>query len=56
MGGTQAQISQDNLNIDAHIIHNLVHLLYSNENRSCFGHPSCDLSQDRQLSGLRPFA
>ena len=36
------------------IIHNLAHLLYSNVNRSCFAHPLCDLSQDRQLSGLRP--
>ena len=34
-------------------IHNLAHLLYSNGNKSCFGHPSCDLSQDRPLSGLR---
>ena len=53
MGGTQAQNLQGNFNIDTQIIHNL-HLLYSNVNRSCFGHPSCDLSQDRQLSGLRP--
>ena len=49
MAGTQAQKLQDNFNIDTHIIHNLAHLLYSNVNRSCFGHPSCDLSQDRQL-------
>ena len=42
------------INIDKQIIHNLAHLLYSNGNRSCFGHPSCDLSQDRQLSGLCP--
>ena len=54
MAGTQAQKLQDNFNIDTHIIHNLAHLLYSNMNRSCFGHPSGDLSQDRQLSGLRP--
>ena len=54
MAGTQAQKLQDNLNIYTHIIHNLAHLLYSNVNRSCFGHPSCDLSQERQLSGLRP--
>ena len=47
MAGTQAQKLQDNFNIDTHIIHNLAHLLYSNVNRSCFGHPSCDLSQDR---------
>ena len=50
MPGTQTQNIQDNLNSDAQVIHNL---LYSNRNRSCFGHPSCDLSQDRQLSGLR---
>ena len=50
MAGTQAQNIQDNFNIDTHIIHNLAHLLYSNVNRSCFGHPSCDLSQDRQLT------
>ena len=37
--GTQAQNSQDHLNIDANIIHNLANLLYSNGNRSCFGHP-----------------
>ena len=54
MAGTQAQNLQDNVNIDTQIIHILVYLLYSNVNRSCFGHPSCDLSQDRQLSGLRP--
>ena len=52
MAGTQTQDLKDNLNIDAQIIHDLSHLLYSNRNRSCFGHPSCDLSQDRQLSGL----
>ena len=46
---------QDNLNIDKQIsIHNLDHLLYSNGNRSCFGRPSCHLSQDRQLAGLDP--
>ena len=54
MAGIQAQNVQDNLNIDTQIIHNPLHLLYSNVNRSCFGHPLCDLSQDRQLSGLRP--
>ena len=48
MAETQVQNLQDNFNIDTHIIHNLVHLLYSNVNRSC------DLSQDRQLSGLHP--
>ena len=42
---------QDNLNIDKQIIHNLAHLLYSNVKRSCFRHPLCDLSQDRQLEG-----
>ena len=51
MPGTHAQNLHDNLNIDTQIIHNLAHLLYSNMNKSCFGHPSCDLSQDRQLSG-----
>ena len=51
MAGTQAQNLQDNFNIDTQTIHNLAHLLYySNLNRSCFGHPSCDLSQDGQLS------
>ena len=54
MPGTQTQNLPYNLNIDTQIIHNLAHLLYSNLNRSCFGHPSCDLSQDRQLSGLCP--
>ena len=54
MAGIQAQNLQDNLNINTQIIHNLAHILYSNVNRSCFGHPSRDLSQDRQLSGLRP--
>ena len=39
-------------NIDKQIVHNLAHILYSNRNRSRFGHPSCDLSQDRQLSDL----
>ena len=47
MAGTHAQKLQDNFNIDTHIIHSLAHLLYSNVNRSCFGHPSCDLSPDR---------
>ena len=50
MAGAQAQNLQDNFNIDTQIIHNLSNLLYSNMNRSCFGHPLCDLSQDRQLS------
>ena len=54
MAGSWGQHLQDNLNIDKQIIDNLAHLLYSNRNRSCFVHPSCDLSQDRQLSGLRP--
>ena len=56
MAGIQAQNVQDNFNIDTQIIHNLAYLLYSNVNRSCFGHPSCDQSQDRQLSGLRPLS
>ena len=30
MAGTQAQILQDNFNIDIQVIHNLAHLLYSN--------------------------
>ena len=50
MAGTQAHNCHYNLNIDTHIIHNLVHLLYYNVNQSCFGHPSCDLNQDKQLS------
>ena len=54
MAGIQAKNLQDNFNFATHVIHNLAHLLYSNVNRSCFGHPSCDLSQDRQFSGLRP--
>ena len=54
MPGSLFQYLQDNLNIDKQIIHNFAHLLYSNVNRSCFGHPSCDLSQDGQLSGLHP--
>ena len=54
MAGSWGQHLQDNLNIDKQIIDNLAHLLYSNGNRSCFVHPSCDLIQDRQLSGLRP--
>ena len=53
MPGAQTKNLQYNLNIDTQIIHNLALLLYSNVNRSCVGHPSCDLSQDRQLSGLR---
>ena len=56
MAGTQAQHLQDNFNFALHIIHNLAHLLYSNVNRSCCGHPSWDLSQDSQLSGLRPLS
>ena len=51
MAGTQAQNLQDNLNIYIQTIQNLAHLLYSNVNRSCLGHPSGDLSQDRQLKG-----
>ena len=54
MRGAWTQNLQYNLNIDTQIIHNLAHLLYSNVNRSCCGHPSWDLSQDRQLSGLHP--
>ena len=54
MPGAQTHNLQYNRNIDTQIIHNLAYLLYSNVNRSCFGHPSCDLRQDRQLSGLRP--
>ena len=53
MPGTQAQGLQNNFNFATHIIHNLAHLLYSNVNRSCCGHPSFDLSQDRQLYVLR---
>ena len=55
MVGTQAQNLQINFNIDTQIIHNLAHLLYSHVNRSWFGRPSYDLSQDKQLSGLRVF-
>ena len=51
MAGSGGQHFQDHLDIDKQIIHNLAHLLYSNVNRSCFGHTSCNLSQDRQLSG-----
>ena len=40
-------INKNKKNIAKQIIHNLAHLLYSNRNRSCFGHPSWDLSQDR---------
>ena len=47
-------LQHDNINIDKQLIHNFAHLLYSNLNRSCFGHPLCDLSQYRQLSGLCP--
>ena len=41
-------------NIDIQIVLNLAHLLYSNMNKSCFGHSSWDQSQDRQLSGFHP--
>ena len=53
MPGSQAHNLQDNLNMDTQIIHNLAQL-YSNGNRSSFGHLLCDLSHNRQLSGLRP--
>ena len=43
MAGTEAQNLHDNFNIDRQIIHNLAHLLYSKVNRSCCGHPKCDL-------------
>ena len=56
MAGSWGQSLQNNLDIDKQIIHNLGHLQYSKVNRSCFSHPSCDLSQDRQLSGLRPLS
>ena len=52
MAGSWFQNLQDNININKQLIHDFAHLLYSNVNRSCFGHPLCDLSQDRQLSGL----
>ena len=45
---------QHNINIAKQLIHSFAHSLYSNVNRSCFGHPLCDLSQVRQLSGLHP--
>ena len=45
--GKQAQNLQDNFNIDTQIIHNLAYLQCSYGNRSCFGHHSCDPSQDR---------
>ena len=54
MAGPWGRHLQDNLKIDKQIIHNLAHLLYSNGNRSCFGHPSCHLSHNRQLSGVCP--
>ena len=54
MAGTQAQNLQDNFNFATHIIHSLAHLLYFYVNRSCCGHPSYDLKQDRQLPGIRP--
>ena len=53
---TQIIHNLHNLNIDTQIIHNFAHLLHSNVNRSCCGHPSCELSQDRQLSGLDPLS
>ena len=56
MPATQTQHLQYTLNIHTQIIHNLADLLYSNGNTSCFEHPSCELSQDRQLSGLHPLA
>ena len=58
MPGSWFQNLQDNFNVDKQLIHNFahVHLLYSIVNRSCFGHPMCDLSQARQLSGLRPLS
>ena len=40
MAGSWGEHLQDNLNIDNQIIQNIAHLLYSNGNRSCFGHPS----------------
>ena len=46
MPGSWLQNLQDNLNIDNQLIHNFAHLLYPNVNRSCLGHPLCDLSQD----------
>ena len=46
MAESRGQHLQENLNIDKEIIHNLANLLYSNGNRSCFGHPLWDLSQD----------
>ena len=52
MAGTQVQNLTDFI-IDTQIINNLAHFQYSNGNRSCCGHPSCDLRQDRQLSGLQ---
>ena len=45
---------QNNITIDKQLSHNFARLLYSKVNRSCFGHPLGDLSQDRQLSGLHP--
>ena len=54
MAGTQAQNLQDNFNNDTQTIHSLAHLLYSNGNRSCFGHPLCDLSQDTSFELIYP--
>ena len=45
---------QDNLNINKQLIHKFAHLLYSNVNKSCFGHPSWDLSQDRSIVASDP--
>ena len=54
MPGSWGQNLEVNLNINKQLIHKFAHFLYSNVNRSCFRHPLCDLSQDRQLSELRP--
>ena len=56
MAGTEARNLQYDFNIDTQIVHNLAHLLYSNRNGPYYGQPTCDLSQDRQLSGLRPLS
>ena len=56
MPGSWFQNLQDNLNIDKQLRHTFAHLLHSYVNRSCFGHPLCDLMQDRQLSGLSPLS
>ena len=49
MPRAQVQNLQYNPNIDKQIIHNLAHLLYSNEIDHVSGK-----SRDRQLSGLHP--